>query len=1346
MPGRPLESDFNFNLNHAENLVLEPLISDPTVMTEARLWYNLTEKVAKYWNGTSLVILTPGSGGGATGNTGATGSNVGVTGVTGPTGPTGNTGNSGATGPASTVTGNTGNTGPTGVTGLTGNSGATGVIGKTGNSGATGGTGLTGNSGTTGATGNIGNIGNTGNSGATGPASTVTGATGVTGPTGGTGLTGTSGATGNSGTTGATGNIGNIGNTGNSGATGPASTVTGATGVTGPTGGTGLAGNSGTTGATGNSGATGVIGKTGNSGATGGTGLTGLTGNSGATGSTGTPGAYTETQNTLLGRGATAGTGAPQEIALGSGLGLSGTTLNVSNPQPPNDITKDTTGFTDPENIVVTYNPAAQTVTLTGTVAAYYQGVLIPALVSGWTSAAHPNVTGHRYFLYYNGSGFVWGDNATWTFDMLQICFVSYGASDKWAIRECHGMMPWTVHRELHETVGTYRASGGTLGTYIANSTTVADRRPSLSTTTVRDEDLTTVIPLLATGAYTQVYLASGGAVNTFVTGAAEIVPVVGAVPNYVTSAGVQTALASNEYGAVWLVALPATAEAGSQAYRYLWVQGQTRSTSLATAQGWNFSDLNLGDLTSLASEYVAIAKVLIRVNAPATNWTIISVTNLTGTRSTSTASPGGLYLSAVVATAPITGSGTAADPLVMAAASGTVDGYISAGAQTFGGNKTFNGTVSMLSATATTGTSAPAGSFHTTNAVTTGLFTGNATINLYNDSATANNTALVGFYDSTGAVVAMFGAVITDHVAHSAGISLGTRSGGAYGERVYVSPAGDTTFYKNVAIATSYGLTSAYISSTYAGGTSSVNAANQLLLQNQGSGNSCFYAYGADASTNGYYNFWVTNSTNTTAVSALNLTAITATFSGTVSTPTDIRLTGGPGVANLQWMNGVNRRFQLYLAGAESTGNAGSQLDMYTYSDANAYIDNPMTVIRASGGAITFRRPITVTESITLAASKGLVIPSGVPTATINTLYQSGGSLYFNGAAVGGGGGAALPTMTGNGGTFLYTDGSVAAWGNVIKSLTVAHPSDTSSVMVSAVSGMAAQVSLVNNGHLRTMLNLLSDGSLTELKSWDGTGTELANVFEFSNVAGADVKFARPISSVVCNVEDDAHNPYGRSSEKMLFIYIPGSVANQKVDIRLGNRYIDGSLEVSISGGYDGISNVGRVTKVYSIGASSGGSIWQACSSRYTEALGEIPSNFALADITWDATNSTYRIQVVNRSSSPNRLFVRLRWMSDISVDLSAAVMGPVYTTDTTVFPKPSLLPSISSQSITYNSNGSVNVVTEVESGKTRTTTLSYNSDGSVNTVTVVFNGITRTETYTYVSGVMSGMSAVEI
>ena len=240
----------------------------------------------------------------------------GTPGQTGPTGLTGNIGNTGSTGNQGNTgtTGTTGNKGNTGATGNQGNSGITGTLGNKGNTGPTGYTGDTGNSGSTGDQGNsgsTGSVGLTGNSGGTG----LTGKTGYSGGTGLTGLTGMSGSTGGTGLTGLTGNsgsTGSVGLTGNSGSTG-------SVGLTGNSGGTGL------TGLTGNSGATGNQGNSGSTGATGPAST--VVGNTGTTGSTGTPGTYTETQNTLLGRGSVSGTGAPQEITIGSGLLLTGTTL-----------------------------------------------------------------------------------------------------------------------------------------------------------------------------------------------------------------------------------------------------------------------------------------------------------------------------------------------------------------------------------------------------------------------------------------------------------------------------------------------------------------------------------------------------------------------------------------------------------------------------------------------------------------------------------------------------------------------------------------------------------------------------------------------------------------------------------------------------------------------------------------------------------------------------------------------------------------------------------------------------------------------------------------------------------
>jgi len=350
-------------------------------------------------------------------------------------------------------------------------------------------------------------------------------------------------------------------------------------------------------------------------------------------------------------------------------------------PQPPNTITKETTGFSDPEAIVVTYDSGARTVTLTGSFSAYWQGTVVRGLVPGWVSDPHPNTNG-PWFLLYDGANFVW-QNTSWTFDQLMIAFVNYGASDKFAIRETHGMMDWHAHEEFHRTIGTYLETGGDMSGYALASTTAADRRPAVSPASVHDEDIHTTVPALPDdGPYTQIYLTSTGA-STFATAAADFVPVSGANPywnEFVTPNWVQTLMANNSYMSVWLVAVPASADAGSQAYRYLWVQGQSNG-SLASQQSATFGSLNLGQLATLFTEFVVIGKVIIRYQGG--GWTITSVEKITGTRVSSIVSPAGTFLSTVSVTAPLTGTGTGADPIVAPAFAGSTEGLVPASAGT---------------------------------------------------------------------------------------------------------------------------------------------------------------------------------------------------------------------------------------------------------------------------------------------------------------------------------------------------------------------------------------------------------------------------------------------------------------------------------------------------------------------------------------------------------------------------------------------------------------------------------------------------------------------------------------
>lgn len=327
------------------------------------------------------------------------------------------------------------------------------------------------------------------------------------------------------------------------------------------------------------------------------------------------------------------------------------------------EITREPTGFTENQNVVVTYDDSARTITLTGTVNAYYKGAPVSALTSGWVSDPHSAVN-DEYFLIYDGTSFSWVSPATLEFHDLFIAFVNYGAVDKWAIRECHGLMQWQSHQEAHEVTGTYRQSGGTLGDYTLASTTAADRRPSVTATVVKDEDIPTTNPLLAAdGPYTQFTLSSTDTANFDIAGL-DIVPLSGSRPYYNEFTGgawQQTLISNAAYMSIWLVALPATADSTSQNYRYFWVQGQAEHNTLAGEQGVGARDVSLGEFSGLAPEYIFITQVIIRYIGA--DWNLIEIVDLIGSKG-SFGSSSGLFLSAVTTDVTLTGIGTVSDPL----------------------------------------------------------------------------------------------------------------------------------------------------------------------------------------------------------------------------------------------------------------------------------------------------------------------------------------------------------------------------------------------------------------------------------------------------------------------------------------------------------------------------------------------------------------------------------------------------------------------------------------------------------------------------------------------------------
>ena len=278
--------------------------------------------------------------------------------------------------------------------------------------------------------------------------------------------------------------------------------------------------------------------------------------------------------------------------------------------------TKEETGFADPAGVTVTYN-VDMTVTLTHSTAIIYlyRGEVFN-LGTTWTSTAHNSATDVSYFLtMYENGAHSWGTVFPGFDNGVYVAYIYYGATTKFAIRECHGLMNWQAWEEFHRTIGTYRVSGGLVpaASWVANTYTTAAVTPAVDSAVIQDEDLPTTIPALADGStYTRIHFDTGNVV--FSTASTLPFPNDGTNIQYnqnPTSGTALTAITTNaRFVNIYGIFVPSTADAGSQAYRILWMTGQQIYTTLAAAQGEDFRTLSTGNLATLFPEFVPFIRV----------------------------------------------------------------------------------------------------------------------------------------------------------------------------------------------------------------------------------------------------------------------------------------------------------------------------------------------------------------------------------------------------------------------------------------------------------------------------------------------------------------------------------------------------------------------------------------------------------------------------------------------------------------------------------------------------------------------------------------------------------------
>lgn len=326
------------------------------------------------------------------------------------------------------------------------------------------------------------------------------------------------------------------------------------------------------------------------------------------------------------------------------------------------DITEEPTGFVEPENVILSYNSTTRKITMTWTTTAYYRWELVADLISWWESPAH-STDDWLYFLQYNPISWFTFTTSVFDFTNLLIALV-YRDTANFCLRECHWLMQWQSHQHLHETIGTYLKSWWDLGNFTLNSTTATNRRPTVSQTTIVDEDLPTTLPALATNAYARLNLSWADVANLTVDNA-EIIALDWNIPIYNLFTGwnwTQENFPVNAYWKIFVMAIPATADTDCQKQRYIFIQPQTANTSLSTIQQITTADVNLWHIANALSEYIFIGEIIIRYTS--NNWQLIAVNKLKWNKTTQTNVPSWNYLSAVTTDATLTWDWTASNPL----------------------------------------------------------------------------------------------------------------------------------------------------------------------------------------------------------------------------------------------------------------------------------------------------------------------------------------------------------------------------------------------------------------------------------------------------------------------------------------------------------------------------------------------------------------------------------------------------------------------------------------------------------------------------------------------------------
>jgi hypothetical protein len=189
------------------------------------------------------------------------------------------------------------------------------------------------------------------------------------------------------------------------------------------------------------------------------------------------------------------------------------------------------------------------------------------------------------------------------------------------------------------------------------------------------------------------------------------------------------------------------------------------------------------------------------------------------------------------------------------------------------------------------------------------------------------------------------------------------------------------------------------------------------------------------------------------------------------------------------------------------------------------------------------------------------------------------------------------------------------------------------------------------------------------------GTGSSTA-AGALANLGGAALSgaaFTGPISA-----PQSQSTPYTTTLSFPLTLV--NGTANQKVDLYLpANASFVGEILVSLTDTFSIGDNYGSVKKLISAVASNAGSIYGQV-TRYVEASGGIAATYAINDLAWDSGNSRWKITIsclIAGYCNTNTLVANVAALSDsttVIANVSAMKASAVYTTDSTVYPTPTV------------------------------------------------------------------------